>query len=201
MTATKELYIETLEKFLEVGKSFGRLIKSRTDGQYLDTLTPKNQKTINKISLSKIYGTNRFPFHTDCAYLKIPPKYILLRYVGNVENPTPTEIKEIDFNKLNIKEIEFLKNTIWIVKGQKSNFYSKIYDNGILRYDENIMTLSSPTENLIKQILDKLETKTIQWYKNKTIVINNWSSVHSRPLVSKNEINNRILQRLNIAYE
>jgi alpha-ketoglutarate-dependent taurine dioxygenase len=201
MTATKELNIETLEKFLEVGKSFGRLIKSRVDGEYLDILTPKNQTTIKKSSLSKIYGTNRFPFHTDCAYLKTPPKYILLRYIGNIETPTPTEIKQLDFNKLNTKEIEFLKNTIWVVKGQKSNFYSKIYDNGILRYDENIMTLSSPTENLIKQILDKLETKIIQWTKNKTILINNWSSIHSRPLVPENEINNRILQRLNIAYE
>lgn len=201
MTVTKEIHIESLEKFLEIGKSYGRLIKSREKGEYLDILSPKKSEVSNKLSLSKIYGINRFPFHTDCAYLKTPPKYILLRYIGSQDNPTPTEIKHLNFNKLNFKEKEFLNNTIWSVKGLKGNFYSKIYEKGILRYDENIMNLCSPIDNLISQILSKLETEIIHWNKNKTIVINNWTSFHSRPIVSDNEINNRILQRLNIAYE
>jgi len=201
MTTTKEIHIETLEKFLELGKSFGRLIKSRTNGEYLDILSPKISETVKKLSLSKIYGIDRFPFHTDCAYLKTPPKYILLRYIGDLDNPTPTEIKHLNIKKLSFKEKEFLNNTIWTVKGLEGNFYSKIYDKGILRYDENIMNLCSPIENLIDQILDKLETEIIHWDKNKTIIIDNWASFHSRPIVANNEINNRILQRLNIAYE
>lgn len=201
MTVFKEKHIDNLTDFINYGKTLGTLIKSRKNGGLLDVLIPKEKDEAKQNSLSKIYGIDEFPFHTDCAYLKTPPKFILLRYIGDIVNPSPTLVKQINFDILNTQEIDFLFNSIWLVKGQGNSFYSKIIANGIFRFDNNIMTLSSPVENIINQILSKTESKIIEWKKNKTVLIDNWTCLHSRPAVREDEKQKRIIERLNIAYE
>jgi len=57
------------------------------EGGLIQTLIPRNEATPN--TYSGIYGLDRFPFHTDLAHWRIPPRYLLLRCVtGYADVPT-----------------------------------------------------------------------------------------------------------------
>lgn len=193
-----ETEIKDEKDFFELALTYGTVIKSRENGSLIDTLVAVESNQVGKDSLSKRYGLEKFPIHTDCAYLKLPPKYILLRYVGAFENPTPTVLVHFDNLKLNENEIEFVRKTIWFVKSKNIGFYTPILKGGILRYDSEVMKMVNPNVNRMDEILAKMETTEIKWYKNKVAIINNHNVLHYRPQIRKEESNKRILQRINI---
>jgi alpha-ketoglutarate-dependent taurine dioxygenase len=193
-----ETEIKDDRDYIELALTYGTPIKSRADGSFIDTLIAVESNQVEKDSLSKRYGLDEFPIHTDCAYLKTPPKYILLRYVGSLENPTPTIVVNFDKSKLSDDEIDFIHNTIWFVKSKEIGFYSPIFKDGILRYDKEVMKMANPNKDKMIVILDRMERFEIKWSKNKVAVINNHSVLHFRPQIKKEENNRRILQRINI---
>src|SRR5690606_448828 len=57
------------------------------EGGLIQDLLPRNAAMPN--TYSGIYGLNPFPFHTDLAHWRLPPRYLLLRCVtGHVDVPT-----------------------------------------------------------------------------------------------------------------
>lgn len=193
-----ETIIESDTDFINLALTYGDFVKSRKESDVIETLVTLNSNQVEKDSLTKRYGINKFPIHTDCAYLKIPPKYILLRYIGNIANPTPTIIVHFDMTKISKLELDFITRKMWFVKNEHNGFYSTLYKDDILRYDIEVMKMVNPSENMMEGILSKMLTTEIEWEKNKVVVINNHSTLHFRPQVSITEINKRILQRINI---
>ncbi len=55
-----------------------------------EALRPTTQVFKNRITYSSIYGLNAFPLHTDGAYLKKPPAFIMLRCVRGYPNVSTT---------------------------------------------------------------------------------------------------------------
>lgn len=201
MTTTTNIFeteIINEKDFFEFALTLGTPIKSRQSGSFIDTLKAVESDQVEKDSLSKRYGLEEFPIHTDSAYLKKPPKYILLRYVGSVENPTPTVVVHFDKLKLSEEEVDFIQNTIWFVKSKDLGFYSPILKDGILRYDKEVMKMANPNEDKMIGILAKMDRTEIQWNKNKVVVINNHTNLHFRPKIKTEENNKRILQRINL---
>ena len=47
------------------------------EGRLAQELVPRATSTPN--TYSGLYGLNRFPFHTDLAHWRLPPRYLLLR--------------------------------------------------------------------------------------------------------------------------
>ena len=97
-----------------------------------------------------------------------------------------------------MKNLNLSKATIWYVRGTEGGFYSRIYENGYIRYDLQVMKLANSLENKMTKILDKMEKTQIVWYPNKVVIINNWNTLHFRPALLKAELGKRILQRINI---
>jgi hypothetical protein len=194
----EEYYNVTEKEFIEIALTYGKPIKSRPDGGLIDTLVTKAADQVKRDSLSKRYGTDDFPIHTDCAYLKVPPRFIVLKYVGDITDVTPTVIVHFHLDKLTFEEVEFVKQRIWFVKGENKGFYSKVLQDDILRYDKEVMKLVNADNDIMNEILKKMHKTNISWEKNKVVAINNYSVLHYRPKVSEREINNRILQRINI---
>jgi alpha-ketoglutarate-dependent taurine dioxygenase len=193
-----ETIIESDLDFINLALSYGTSVKSRKDSEIIETLIALSSDQVENDSLTKRYGLNQFPIHTDCAYLKSPPKYIFLRYIGSVDNPTPTVLVHFDKSILSEEELDFVCRTIWYVKSKDKGFYSTIYKDDILRYDQEIMRIVNQAENKMDIILAKMKTTEIQWKKNKVVIINNHSTLHFRPQISSSENNKRILQRINI---
>lgn len=57
------------------------------EGELVQELVPRERATPN--TYSGIYGLDRFPFHTDLAHWRLPPRYLLLRCLkGYADVPT-----------------------------------------------------------------------------------------------------------------
>ena len=193
-----ETTIQSDKEFIYFAKKIGLPTSSRAQGEIIETLIARESVDVEKDSLSKRYGIETFPIHTDCAYLKVPPKFVLLRYIGSVIDPTPTVVVHFDKSKLSIFEKDFIENVVWFVRSRSMGFYSTILNNGILRYDREVMSLANKQDDIMPSILSKMDQTEISWSLNKVLVINNHRLLHYRPGLLLHEKNNRILQRINI---
>lgn len=193
-------------EFLHIGQELGAPIKSRKNGEIVDTLKPTMPIDAKSHSLSKIFGLNTFPYHTDGAYFLRPPKYILFRYKEGVESPTPTTLLPLLYH-LNKEETEYLSREYWSVSGRDLNFYSSIVNYDVstnsffLRYDVGCMRCTnkeSLVDSLISSQINQGLHININWTPGKTLIVNNWRVLHNRPKVQIEELNIRTLQRLMI---
>ncbi|HSZ34654.1 MAG TPA: hypothetical protein VK772_15165 [Puia sp.] len=193
-----ETIAETELDFVNIALSYGQMIQSRKNAGFIDLLTAAKKQDVQVDSLSKRYGLESFPIHTDCAYFRVPPRYIFLRYVGSFESPSPTFLIDFETDKLDPAEQQFVKNAIWYVKGSEGGFYTTIYENGVLRYDPEIMKPVNNVPYKMSDLLEKMRKSQINWHSNKVLIINNWSTLHARPTLKPEENGKRILQRINI---
>jgi hypothetical protein len=60
---------------LDVAMQVGRIIPDPRTGAALRTLRPERSGDANPNTLSSRYGEGAFPFHTEAAYLRIPPRF------------------------------------------------------------------------------------------------------------------------------
>lgn len=194
-----ELTIESDKELIDLAYSLGRPISSRVNSSIIDHLVPIESSEAHQQSLSANFGIGDFPFHTDGAYFKIPPRFIIMRYLKGAQNPTPTVL--CDLNQLNSDEKENLKHWIWKVESRDNDFLSTILseDETFYRYDKCVMSpvlSKNQNELYFESLIAKLHKTEINWTIDKTVIIDNWINLHSRPKVNRNEINNRTIQRI-----
>lgn len=168
----------------EFAETLGKPISSRKNSGLIDILTPLNSEDARRGSLSSKVGKNSMPFHTDCAYYKIPPRYVILQ-AEIINNDCATLL--IDFAKiyLSYDELNLLKEGIWFCLGQNNRFLTSVLNSKYIRWDENCM---HPQENLARQgkefLVNKLKNKKPYRYvwesTEKILVIDNWRVLHSR---------------------
>ncbi len=197
----KELTINNDYELIDFANSLGKPIPSRVKGPLIDNLIPLYNNDAHEQSLSAKYGINDFPFHTDGAYFEIPPRYIVLRYIRGIDNPTPTVV--CDMKNIVEKDKNMLKHSIWKVKSRSGFFLSTILseENNVFRYDKCVMQPSISHNNnsqYFEDLVSGLPKEEIRWSLNKTVVLDNWTFLHSRPKVKNMEINFRTLQRIMI---
>ncbi|MGO4910705.1 hypothetical protein ACEN2J_20760, partial [Pseudorhodobacter sp. W20_MBD10_FR17] len=78
------------ESVVELAKYWGKPIAPWEDG-LVQALVPRSEAAPN--SYSGIYGLGHFPFHSDLAHWRTPPRYLLLRCVtGYADWNAPTEV-------------------------------------------------------------------------------------------------------------
>jgi Taurine catabolism dioxygenase TauD, TfdA family. len=75
---------------IAIAEQIGIPVKTRFGAEVIDRLSPKEKKDAHNNSLSRIYGLNSFPLHTDTAYFKIPVRYILLYSINPGTGDRPT---------------------------------------------------------------------------------------------------------------
>ena len=194
-----ELTIKNDKELIELAHSLGRPISSRVNSNIVDHLVPIKKSEAHRQSLSANFGIGDFPFHTDGAYFKIPPRFIIMRYLKGIQNPTPTIL--CDLNQINSDDKENLKHCIWKVKSRNNDFLSTILsdDEAYYRYDKCVMTpVISKNQNglFFESLIAELPKTQINWTINKAVIIDNWTYLHTRPKVSGQEINNRTIQRI-----
>lgn len=189
-------------EFRSVLDNLGTLIPSRINGPKIDLIEPKTKEEAHPQSLSAIYGISALPFHTDGAYFKIPPKFILLRCIRiNSQIATPTVLID-PLQELKSELKQWLEYETWKVYSRSGIFYisilnSKIVDDHILRYDPVCMNPAYDGEAKVKlhSIFNKCRFVNIEWIVNKTLILNNWRILHARPTIEENEKILRTLQR------
>jgi len=195
--------VDSQKEFIKLCNSLGDFSENRLGDNKLKLLKPLDKSEANSKSLSSIYGLEAFPFHTDGAHKLVPPRYLAFRYIGNCESPEPTLL--IDFKSIQLTSDEdyFVNNRIWKVDDGVKVLYRSIKDKerNMIRYDLGCMKLldeKQEDERVLTNLIDQCDITSISWELNKTMIIDNWRLLHSRPRISEKNKEKRILQRLNI---
>lgn len=190
-------------ELLSLAYSLGTLV-SHPNGSKVFTLTPKSGISSTKGTFSNKYGFEQFPLHTDTAFFVQPIRYMLLS--SNKPSETTTTVLSIEslFEKLNEREKKIASHAIFKVKTNETSFYTSLifkgHESKAIKYDPTCMF---PANNPAKQIqliftemFKQIEVKHISWHEPKTVIIDNWKTLHGRSEVNPDE--NRELKRIYI---
>lgn len=190
---------------LSIARQFGEPLPSRRGGSLVDPLVPMKQEDAHPRSISAIYGTGEFPFHTDGAYMRVPPRFMLLRFIEGKSNRT-TLLLDACALPFSAEERREMFRDVWVVNGGRGRFLTTVFNNSlvsgstIVRYDRGCMRPAHPAFNRAADILDlrSQENKPVQinWKLGRTLVLDNWRMLHARGSSSLEAAERRVLERV-----
>lgn len=160
------------------------------------TLTPRPRETARSNTLSSRYGLDAFPWHTDGAAVRNPPRYVLLHAV--VSSSTPTELIHVDRHG---GLLEVLRGTTLRATDQRDcvRYLRAAMTQGSTaryRWDPRTCTPTRAREAVLAAVDQFAPDTNVQWTDGKMVVIDNWRVFHRRPAVSDHRT--RQLDRLYI---
>lgn len=147
----------------------------------------QNKKSKAKISLSRLFKDNEYPFHNDGVQYPLPPKFIVLQNKTNNNYKTKTLL--IDGYKLSEIDKLLFYNSIFKIKGNYGFIErtpilntNKVQNEKIFRYNPIIMSpiIEHKKEKIEECINNYKEKIEIEWKPDSTLIINNWRFLHSR---------------------
>lgn len=195
------LGIDTVDVASEIGATI-----TPWDGGLIQTLSPHEDAAPNTYSGN--FGLGRFPFHTDLAHWKIPPRYLLLRCKIGYED-VPTNL--VDGRQL-IKTLsrDFLSRAIFKPRRPRDGAFTLLRllepraDSDLLRWDEIFLRPASRVaERIDEQVrnwLDQTYPLEIALCKpGDTLILDNWRLLHARsPIPLGRE--DRCIERVYLEY-
>jgi len=157
------------------------------EGGLVQYLTPRASSTPN--TYSGLYGLQKFPFHSDLAHWRLPPRYLLLRCdKGFKEAPTFL----LDGQKLveNVS-IDILKRAIFKPRRPMNGaitllrLYEPVDDGFRLRWDEVFIKPASKVGDIanqsVRQYLSDCGPIALSLADlGDTLLIDNWRMLHAR---------------------
>ena len=192
---------------LGVARQLGRLGPSRPGGELVDRLVPLAQSQAHPRSMSVVFGKGPFPFHTDLAHFLNPPRFVLIRAERSDGISRQTLLQDFQSLDLALATRQLLAHGPFFVRGGHRPFLCSISDRvpgstaEIVRYDGCCMVPASSSAHraalVLMQKMSEVEPVRIDWYRGRTIVIDNWRVLHARaaaPLGLFSEA--RVLQRV-----
>lgn len=197
------VHLKNENELIDIANRIGKVLK-HPNGNMIDIIKPKMKSEAIKNSFSYNYEYGVFPLHTDTAFWNIPARYVLLSN-DKSSNTATTIVHTNEFIKLlSDKELQEIKKSIFVVKTQNANFYTKIINRNaqdfFFRFDLNCMKpVNSSAEN-IKEIFESkvslFSMKKICWDDPKILVFDNWKTLHGRDAIGEDK--NRKLKRIYI---
>lgn len=186
---------------LSVADILGQPLEPWVGGTVQD-LIPRATSTPNTYSGS--YGLGCFPFHTDLAHWRIPPRYLLLRCVtGYADIPTLLLDGKLIFDAVTL---DILTRAIFKQRRPRNGtielrrLCEPTSDGYCLRWDELFLKPASKIGDLashhVKAQLDKCDPLKIALAQvGDILLIDNWRMLHARsPIPADRE--NRKIQRI-----
>jgi hypothetical protein len=185
----------------KVAYLYGKPLTPWQDGLVQD-LVPRISSAPN--TYSGIHGFNRFPFHTDLAHWRRPPRYVLLRcLIGFSEIPTllldAHDICDSAMQELLTRAI-FKPRRPLDGKVSLLRLREPIDDEYCYRWDETFLIPASPIGKLasrgLKELFAKANPISISLVQNgDTLLIDNWRMLHARSSIPMH-LSDRKIQRV-----
>lgn len=205
-----EFSVEVDTDLVELAKSIGQPVRSRMDGPLLDRLTPKPETSAHPRSMSAVHGLGPFPFHTDAAYMRLPPRYMLMRLAAGAVSDRATLLCPFSELPLSRDDIRLLRNDVWLVDGGRGPFYSTILNEtvsrggSILRLDPCCMRPAAPSFaksfEVLSRAIERVTPHSVAWTPGRALLIDNWRVLHARAsAVDATAVSRRVLERVLIS--
>lgn len=172
------------------------------EGGLVQELVPRTNAAPN--TYSGIFGLDGFPFHTDLAHWRLPPRYLLLRCTRGFAD-VPTLL--LDGRALvEVVTLDILTRAIFKPRRPRDGaiillrLYEPTDDGYRLRWDEVFLKPASKVGNIadqhIRKYLTHSEPTAISLAQlGDTLLVDNWRMLHARsPIVAGRE--NRKIERI-----
>lgn len=203
---TEHGYVVLREIFLnlstaEIAPVFGKPITPWAGG-LIQKLIPRAESTPN--TYSGIYGLGHFPFHTDLAHWRHPPRYLLLRCIKGYADVQTLLIDGkviVDAVSLNIMTRAIVKprrpqnNAIHLLRlcEQVENGHRLRWDEIFLRPASRIGEEASQQVRTLLCNASTLSTALVEM--GDMLIIDNWRMLHARTPVHVGR-ENRVIERV-----
>ncbi len=186
---------------LTVANALGTPLEPWTGGIVQD-LIPRSNATPN--TYSGIYGLNQFPFHTDLAHWRIPPRYLMLRCVnGYADVPTLLLDGKSFFDTVTL---DMLTRAIFKPRRPRNGELALLrlcepFSGGYcFRWDEVFLKPASRVGDVanqhVRNQLKKSEPLSISLENSGDILlVDNWRMLHARSSIPDGR-ENRKIQRI-----
>lgn len=119
----------------DIARAIGVPVPPRPDRPITRELRPLKERDAEPGSLSSILGQAKFPLHTDCAYYRRPPSYILFRAV----RPSTVATLFVDGVSLLDACESRIHTALFRVRGLRKYFLCTMATERGLRWDLNCM--------------------------------------------------------------
>ena len=178
----------TLDEFTQLARSYG------VPGpiERLDARHP----SLDNWSLSATYGLEEFPWHTDGAIAKRPPRYIALYAPHSYDTPTEIHCLHCSAERRLFDRLVLRATS----RGGHCRYlpaHTVLEGQELLRWDSRICEPICDNAESVKRAVHSLPPhEQIQWTPRTSAIIPNWISLHRRPPVNLEP--NRYLLRINI---
>lgn len=187
---------------VEVANEFGTPL-TPWEGGLVQTLTPREDAAPNTYSGN--FGLKRFPFHTDLAHWRRPPRHLLLRCLIGYQD-VPTSL--VDGRWL-IEAVsrDLLARAIFKPRRPRDGalallrlFEPAADDADLLRWDEVFLRPASRVGDIVDaHVRDWLAQSTplsIALFRpGDTLIIDNWRMLHARSSIPQGR-EDRLIQRV-----
>jgi hypothetical protein len=200
----KQIAYPESESLLDLARQLGTPVPSRSNASIVDRLVPTEKETARSRSMSRRYGVGAFPFHTDSANMRVPPRWVLLRLAKEAQSDRATLLHDFWALPLGTEILCAMCREVWLVNGTRPPFYSSILNrrivNGsaLLRFDSCCMRPAHPNFGRSAKVLEEtcanFPPTVINWYYGRVLVLDNWRMLHARADGGPNP--QRILERV-----
>jgi L-asparagine oxygenase len=190
---------------LEIANTLGDPVPSRRGGPLIDLLRILPSSEARTRSLSAIYGQGGFPWHTDMAHLRVPPRFSIIRSLSK-PGVRPTLLIDSQYIYQEPADKAALRSELWLVNGGRGRFLTPILNDTIIsgeyvfRYDEAVMRPLDPltrrSVQLMRTLVHREPSITIEWNRGLCVVLDNWRFLHARPEHPKEVEPKRCLERV-----
>ena len=195
--------ISSKEDIFELGRAIGTPVLT-PNGEYVKEIRRFSAEQAPPESQSAIYGTGRFPLHSDTVFWATPVKYVLLRGYGDTRRPTTVLTFEDLFSQCDDNFMSLFRKSIWCVRAGKTQFYcSPIFNNNSeskgWRLDVDLMHPANISAKEIapklRKLVNRSDTDSLIWNDRTAAIILNWTTLHGRGPQPENE-GERVIERL-----
>ncbi|MDE2577765.1 MAG: TauD/TfdA family dioxygenase [Hyphomicrobiales bacterium] len=174
---------------IEIAEHLGKTLVPWESG-LVQTLVPRAEATPN--SYSGIYGLNDFPFHSDLAHWRTPPRYLLLRcIVGFADVPT---LMIDGHNLIDAVTLDILARAIFKPRRPRDGSVSllrlcqPVEDIMRVRWDEVFLKPASRIGEIanlrVREWLSACKPTAISLAEtHDTLLIDNWRMLHARSAI------------------
>jgi hypothetical protein len=159
---------------------------TNSTGPLIKRLRPLHPHEAPAGTLSSIYGTSSFPFHTDTAFWTVPAKFVLLRAIGDLRRATCVCTFHELFKLGDLEDVA--RESVWTVPQKNGSVYCTMTvrdgSEAGYRYDKDCMSPKNRAATYLSEqftrIFSCFKGHIVKWTPGKVLILSNWLALHAR---------------------
>ena len=180
----------------------GKIVVDPRNPTPIRDIRPQTVSSSNPNTLSSRFGLGGFPFHTDAAHWKIPPRYLVLYCVHPGRGGRPTLIQDSSIWMEDKKLKHAALREVWKSGHQSPQLCTAgimINERFAVRFDEACMEpmtrTASELRTRIRTLIQSSPVFDVIWTPETVLILDNQRMLHARGMASKHDFD-RVLKRI-----